>query len=610
MILPRLAPLVLLALLVPPAPLAATDDDPSTAGGKRYLPSLHLGSFTSMLAGRLDDDGTLDSGAGVLRLRDGDGQPLELLSLAYGRQTNLWARFSVALDGVDVNGRALGASRTRDGDTRLVCMLQLTLSNTSREQRLVELQGLLSPGGDGDPRARPRHTLPFAPGATFAHEGKLVSRDGAALLQWAGPEPEVTLADAVGGPDDTAATLDWSFTMDPRSTRYIELMLVGPPTGSAVAEEGFRALLANQAFDLVAESLDWQSMYRGRFSNFEGGHEHMRQVMMLSVHTLRMLGVCSTEVGTITEWPYGHPSRDEGMKAEALGMFAEWGLGAFAEPDIRDMTRRATEVAAGLAPDRRLVIVHGLVRAARLSADDEMPQILATAIRELVTEPTTVQPWLDPDEVTVDLEQILERASMYGGGDDTYTVPKLSWAPEPTAPVETLMAAMRRELSAGRVAEAWELYKQIMDTTDVRGIGSMAGDGSIDGRFALGFMALTRALLIDDRGSDVRFFPNITEELVPPLGQLHLPLIPTRFGLIDASLFWVGRSQTKLAAQIFDRGMIIPGRVLLELPQGLTARALQGVFNGEAALLQDGAIECRPGKLARGVRFNIPVRRN
>jgi len=610
MILPRLALLAFLALLAPATSLAAVEDEAAPAGPPRYLPSLHLSSFATLLAGRLDDDGTLDSGAGVLRLRNGAGEPLALLNMAYGKQTNLWGRFTVDLGDVDVKGRALGASRTRDGDTRLVCMLQLTLSNTSREPQEVALQGLLSAGGDDVPLARPRPSLPFDAGTVYAHEGQLVTRDGAALLQWTGPEPEVSIAGAVAGPDDTAATLDWSFTMDARSTRYIEVMLVGPPAGATVGEESYRALLAGLAFDLVAEGLDWQSMYRGRFANFEGGSEQMRKAMMLSVHTLRMLGVANSNVETITEKPFGHLSADEGMKAEALGVFSEWGLGGYAEPDILAMVRGVSDVAAGLDPDRRLVIVHGLVRASRISADEEMPALLAAAIRELVTEPTTVQPWLDPHEVTTDLEQMLARDAMFSGQDDGYELPELSWAPEPAEPVAKLMASMRRALSQNRTQDAWDLYEQILATTDMRGIGGMAGDGSIDGRFALGFMALTRAMLVDDRGDDVIFFPHIVPELVPALGQLHLPLIPTRFGLIDASLFWVGRSKTKLAAQIFDRGMLIPGRVLLKLPAGLSARALQGVFGGEAELLKGGAIECRPGRAARGVRFNIPLRRD
>jgi len=612
MTLPRIALLALLALIVPPAPLAAADDDTAQDAPHRYLPSLHLSSFATLLAGRLDADGTLDSGAGVLRLRDGEGKPLMLRGLAYGKQSNLWGRFSVEMDGVDVQGRALGASRTRDGDTRLVCMVRLTLSNTSRQQQTVALQGLLSAGGGADPLARPRPSLPFESGVAFARDGKLVTRDGAALLRWAGPEPEVSVAESVGGPDDAAVTLDWSFVMEPRSTRYLELTLVGPPAGGSVAEDTFRRLLAGLAFDLVAEGLDWQSMYRGRFANFEGADEQMRKTMVLSVHTLRMLGVANTSVDAVTEMPFGHPSRDEGLKAEALAIFSEWGLGGFAEPDIQKMARRLGDAAAGLSPDRRLVIVHGIVRATRLSGDEELPVLLAAAIRELVTEPTTVQPWLDPAEVTVDLEEVLARAAMFTGEDGGATLPELSWAPEPAEPVGKLMAAMRRALSDDRTVDAWTLYQQILDTTDVRGIGGLAGDGSIDGRFALGFMALTRAMLVDDRGDDVRFFPHIVPELIPHPGQLHLPLMPTRFGLIDASLFWVGKKKNKLAVQIFERGMLIPGRILLEMPAGLSARALQGQkFGGDAEILEDGAIECLPNrKMAKGVRFNISVRRD
>ena len=173
------------------------------------------------------------------------------------------------------------------------------------------------------------------------------------------------------------------------------------------------------------------------------------------------------------------------------------------------------------------------------------------------------------------------------------------------------MAAVRRAMSEDRSRDAWVLYQQILDTTDVRGIGSLAADGAIDGLFGLGFMALTRAMLVDDRGDDVRFFPHVVVELIPHPGQLRLPLMPTRFGRIDTSLFWVGSKKNKLAAQVYERGMLIPGRILLEVPVGVTASRVVGEFGGEAELLSDGSIECVPNRaFARGVRFNIPIRRD
>lgn len=590
---------------------SAAEESAAGAEGapRRSLTSLHLGSFSSMLAGRMDADGTLDSGAGVLRLRDGEGRPLQLRGLAYGNGPHLWARFTADLGGVDLLGRALGISRTRGGDTRLACMLQLTLTNRSQQERSVGLTGLLSAGGR-DPLLRPLPSLAFDAGAQFARDGRLITRDESVVLQWTGKDPEVHVADAVSGPDDPAVTLDWTFSLPPRSTRYLNLALVGPPAGDIVAEDGFRALLAGAPFDDLKEQLDWQSMYRGRFSNFEGGDAQMRLTMIAAVHTLRMLGVANTGVETISEKPYGHPARDMGVKAEALGVFAEWGLGSWASIQIKEMALLASEFGRELSAERRVVLLHGLVRAARLSAENEVPSYLAAAIRELLTEPTIVRPWLDPAEVTADFLDMLTRAEMTGDEASEYSLPELSWAPEPDEPIAALMATMRRELSAGRAHAAWDLYQRVLDSTDIRGIGSMSGAGEIDGLFALGFMALTRAMLVDDRGDDVRMFPHIVAELIPHPGELHLPLIPTRFGLIDTTLFWVGKKKNKLAAQIFDRGMIIPGRVLLTLPEGLRPLALQGVFGGEAEILEDGSIECRPGgKLSRGVRFNVPIRR-
>ena len=66
--------------------------------------------------------------------------------------------------------------------------------------------------------------------------------------------------------------------------------------------------------------------------------------MIASVHTLRMLGVAHSNVDEITEKPFGHPARDAGVKAEALGVFAEWGLGAWSEPEIEKMALRVGEL--------------------------------------------------------------------------------------------------------------------------------------------------------------------------------------------------------------------------------------------------------------------------
>jgi hypothetical protein len=602
----RLALLSLLALL---GPLDDDDGNAPAPGARQRLSSLHLGSFSSMLAGRIGADGALDSGAGVLRLLDEAGRPLELRSLAYAKGPSLWVRFKTTLGEVELTGRALGISRSGGGDARIACMLQLTLSNSTPQEQQVGFSASLSAGG-GDPLARPLPALPFTAGTRFARVGQLITRDGAALLQWTGKPPEVRLADAVSGPDDVAAELDWNFTLAPRSTRYLDLMLIGPPAGEELDEDAIRSVIEGTSFETAAELLDWQSMYRGRFANFEGNDSHMRDTMVTSVHCLRMLGVALDGVGAITEKPFGHPGLDAALKAEALGMFAEWGLAEWAAPEIKGMIHQVDELCADLSAERRLVLIHGLVRAARISDNEVMPRQLATAIREWLTEPTTVRPWLDPAEVTADLQDMFRRAALFGD-DAEFELPELSWSPEPVGVNAVRMLSMRRALSDGRGRDAWEIYQQILDSTDVRGFGSLAANGEMDGRFGLGFMALTRAMLVDDRGDDVRMFANVVPEMIPHPGQLHLPLIATRFGAIDATLFWVGAKKTKLAAQIYERGMLIPGRILLEMPVGLTARAVQGEFGGHAKLLIDGSVECIPDRaFARGVRFNIPVRKD
>src|SRR5262245_39350899 len=93
-------PMMLLPLCLLSALLAPQDDDtaPEPASAAPHTEALHLSSMTSMRAARLNADGSVDSGLGVLQLLDGEtGQPLVVEHLRYGPMPDLWASFTTKM---------------------------------------------------------------------------------------------------------------------------------------------------------------------------------------------------------------------------------------------------------------------------------------------------------------------------------------------------------------------------------------------------------------------------------------------------------------------------------------------------------------------------------
>src|SRR5262245_10733704 len=88
---------------------AAAEDEADLEDEDWPVPAgLHLSTYASRLCARLDRNGALDSGAGVLQLVDADsGQPLAIRDLGFGRGPTLWAEGQLDLPGVEAKLRML-----------------------------------------------------------------------------------------------------------------------------------------------------------------------------------------------------------------------------------------------------------------------------------------------------------------------------------------------------------------------------------------------------------------------------------------------------------------------------------------------------------------------
>jgi hypothetical protein len=242
--------------------LAAAGPRATAQGGTMRPAGLHLSSFASRLSARLSGDGALDTGAGVLELVDAEtGAPLPAERLAFGQGPGgpqLTGAWKVEVAGTRAGVKALALPVTHGGDTRLRALLRFELENHGNDTLEVQVAARLSPGG-ADPLRQPIEALPFEPGVQFGREGDVITRDGAALLTWMGPDPEVTLHPSAETPDATVALLRWRLAVPANTALFLDLALAGPPTTEAVDEAGWRASFSEWSFATAEEQLGWQS---------------------------------------------------------------------------------------------------------------------------------------------------------------------------------------------------------------------------------------------------------------------------------------------------------------------------------------------------------------
>jgi hypothetical protein len=589
--------LLLILLLTALGPLAS----PSAQDG------LHLSSFESRLAARLDRDGSLDGGAGVIQLVDPDtGRPFSVSGLAYGPEPNLWAGWQVPGVDVDLQVRALAAGSVRNGDERLRSMFHLTFDNPSGETRTVRVGVQLRPGGG---MLRPRHAPVFSPDSVWGREGDLITRDGTALLAWSGPEPEVRSHAAPTLPDDPVFTLVWELELDGGMTRFIDLVLLSGPTTPIVDEQAWRSFATQWSYQQVEEQLRWQSLYRGEFANLATGVPLLDTALVTGVHFLRSLGDAHKDVRWLTDHPYGDPPTDAAVPAEIVGIFAEWGLFSWVKGSVKRQLAALPDAAEPLDTARRVALLHGLSRALRLADEPELTESLAGAIGELLDgrqdEQVPVAPWLDPEEVTADLADLL------AGGDPAAVdaalerLPELLWAAQPEGPVARTMLEARRALSDGDAPAAWAAMETLLAGANVNGLGSMRPGGDPDGTFSMGLLSLGRAILMDDHGPDLHLLPGVVEPLIAERAPLEMPFLPTRHGEMLVKMFRLPGD--RVGVRVRSMFAVRAERVLVHLPAGLQPKAVGDRVGGKARLLREAGlveVELDPG-WAGGLGFTV-----
>jgi len=564
----------------------------------------HLGSFASYRAARLGRDGSLNSGSAVLRLADGaSGQPLPANQLQFGDMPDLIAAWRAPLGDARVDVKACALPLSRQGDERVKACVRLTITSRADGPQELKLAASLSPGG-GDPLARPFPSLPFAAGGVWAHEGSYVTRDGQAVLAWAGLEPQFTLA-TPGEPGAEAARLTWTFDLQPGSPRLLELYLLGPPANAVVDEAAIRDGATRWGYLHAEEQLGWQSRERGAFADIRLHDSRLWYALVGSLHTLRLMGKAYEQVEGFSDRPFGHPASDAAVDAEAIAVFAEWSFGDWASGFHKRVLAEVLERGQPLPPERRVALLHGLSRSVRLGVDRDDQQALAGAIRALLgpeAEGAQVRPWQDPDVVRRDLAAVLDDAGL--GAD--FSLPHFAWAEVPPGSRAAALQAARRAISAHQGNAAWAQLAPLVAGTSGIGQGSLQPGGVPDFEFAVALPSLLREVLIDDHGDELHLFPAMGLGMLPRRGVVQTTILPTRYGPARIEQFEVTRKL--LGMTVWCRGARVPSALLMHVVDGLQAAAPAGPLGGTVSLRDDGALECWiDPKFPKGLRFNVKL---
>lgn len=596
--------LILVLLVGSVAPLQAAPTpgllQEATEGRGEPPPALHLSSFSSMRAGRLDGDGRVDTGAAVLSIGDGQ-RDVEVTELHYGRGPTLIGEFEGRLQGVLVEAVAAGTGVSGGGDERAMVSLQLKLTNDGGQR--VELPLVLTMhAGGGDPALRPAPSVELEPETRFGLEDGMVTRDGHAVLRWLGGDPEVEIFERVGGPWEPAARLSYRFDMPAESIRYVEVELAGPPTNEAGDEAAWRTSFLRRRFVDLEETLRWQWQMRGRFANFISPIPVYGRTVAASMHMLRSFGIAHRQTRLLSDRAYGHPPTDAAVEAEIYGAFMQVNLDEITAETIDRLTDDLDRVLGTLSPERRVAYLHGLVQGLRLGPVGEHHPAVAQAILDHV-ESVPVRPWLDPDVVRGDLVAFVVEAGLEGADE----LPPLQWAAETDDGSQSnRVLAVRKALSAGDVAAAWDDLEPFL-RTGYRGMGGWEASRELDGRFALAVLNIVREMIVDDHGDELVLFPRLPAEFIERGDELHIDYTPTRFGQIRAQLYAVGRKNVGLWVRSIRGHREAP--VFARLPDTYTPRRLLGKpTGGEAQILEDGSIRMWIDEVgAGGLRLSTGV---
>lgn len=532
-------------------------------------PAFNLASTASPLGARLDHAARLDTGALEVRFEDGDGAPLEPAGLDF--RDGLWVEYASTLGAARVSGHAFALVVEAEGDRRLVTSWQLQVENPTSaplETSLV-LRAVPGPTHAG---LRPVPSLAWREDETFELADGFVTRGGRAVLRvehgedGGGSQPAINVQARPAAADALAAELRWPLLLPPGATEAIVVHVAGAPAGDHVDEDAWRRAFGRVTFRLQFEQSNWQAAHQGDVLRMEWGDERVGTLIARGLLHARAASAFQYAATALSNRPYGHPATDAAAVAQMLGCFSEWGFG----PTIKGLlaTSAAGALDAGRVLDAagRVALCHGLVTGIRVRAFDEDTPAVADAIRELVEAGAPVAPWLDPDVVRADLQDIVERAVAFDDAREPFEVPALAWAEglDP-ASVRGRLQAARRALSAGDAQAAWTVLDALL-AEHPTGLGALDPADEYDALFTVAMLSLLRATIVDDHGERLHLLPVLPTALVNDRGALGGAFLPTRFGRVLFKFFASGkRAWTIDVVPQFVRG---DEQLVVSLPGG------------------------------------------
>ncbi len=561
-----------LAVMLSTSLQTGAENPGSDWGSAHFSPStLMLGGYGDMLSGSWSREGVLDSGQVMARFVSmPEATPLELTNLKYGKGPQLWAEAEGMIGDVEFRSVALGIPQTAQGDKRLILASQIRLVNPTSAPVQVQLGAELFASHD----SRIHGSVAFETGATWTLDGRTLLKDGRAAAGWVGPTPQVELAASADEPGDPAATFVWTLDIPAGGTTFLEIKLAGNPpsdaSGDAQDEAAWRAVFDRRAYAYLEESDRWRSQSRGRVTTMEFRSDMMLRVLGSSVHTLRQQGQAGKfQAEQFSDNPYGAPATDVAAEAEILAALTEFGLEEFISDYVARMLGEIPQALATLDDERKVVYLHSLARIVRLHPLTMGSPELAQAIVALGDPDVAVEPWHDPRVVRQDMLGVVAALGLPTEG----LLSRLRWPELEEGSVAHLMQSARRAIAKREGDVAWVAMQQLFKAATTDGMGSMDGR-NIDGRYALGMLAVGRAALIDDHGDSLNLFPGNCSGLVTRGTQMDTTWMRTAFGLVRGRSYFTGKALA--GAWILFKPEIRPERMTVTFPAGLHVRNIKG----------------------------------
>lgn len=528
------------------SPCLAGDDEPTPLHPRAF----HVGTYATPLGARVDAEGRIDTGDGILSLVDGaTGEPLVTDGMQYSRGPKLTLEWENRADDVTVGARMVTIPLAAGGDVRLVSAILLSVENRDDEPRSASFGLRLAAGGeDTDDVPRPVAHLPYDPASRYAYDGERITRDDRVLLRWVGAQPDVTCSESPAGPDDTVCTVMWDDLVVPaRTLLSISVFLAGPPSTDTTNEARWRRLFESLTYIIAEERAAWQAQEPAIVRTVKIGEKRTFRTLRSAIHMVRLLGATDDFIHEIRTRPYGLPGTTPAERAEGLVPFIEWNMPDAASRRLRELVDEAGETISELPADERLALCAAFAQCARLGGSVSVNEAIAALIAEHVCEAglggVPVRPWQDPGRVADAMRQVLDDAGLDA------EVPAFAWADvEPDTPAAAFQA-LRRAISARDVAAVDEHLATLHTYLDANTIGRMDPDGEPDTTFGLAFLACVRAMFVDDHGDELVLTPAVSPDLMR-VGAIDSMMIPSRYGLVRVRAWWTSRRQNRVNLEL------------------------------------------------------------